>query len=313
MLENGPEQPARERSDVELSPRPPLEIIVLVAPVHDCRSPVTIEPGGKRIDPRSLRWIMNPYDAIALEQALQLRDRIPRTRVSVTCLAAPGAENVARECLAVGADEVVQVCDVAPEVCDPYATAVILAATIRNVDFDLLLCGSRRSDLEHGQVGPILAETMKLPLVSAACNLRPTADRVVVQKRVPGHLVRLSCPLPAVVTIESGPALRYPTYPDRRRAAKHPIRIFSTDTIGIPGDTIGAVARTTVERFTPPKPRRRSAAGAHSSSLSTAARIRKLIGGDALDRTDQATWECKDRESVENVVQHMLREKIVIL
>ena len=63
------------------------EIVVLIAPVHDCLNPVKIEPGGKGIDPSSFRWILNPYDAFALEQALRVRDVIPGTRVRVMAMA----------------------------------------------------------------------------------------------------------------------------------------------------------------------------------------------------------------------------------
>jgi len=63
------------------------EIVIMIAPVHDCLNPVKIEPGGKGIDPSSLRWILNPYDAFALEEALRIRDVIPGTRVRVMAMA----------------------------------------------------------------------------------------------------------------------------------------------------------------------------------------------------------------------------------
>lgn len=292
-----------------------LDIVVLVAPVHDCRNRIAIEPGGKRIDPRSFHWIMNPSDASALETALRLRAATAGARIRVTSMAGPTAEPVLRECLAVGADEVVRVWDDALEACDSYATGVILAAAIQRAHFDVLLCGSRRADLGHGQVGPILTEILKLPFVFAACDVRlgPCADRVVVHKRVPGHLITLSCPLPAMVTLEAGPALRYPRYPDRRRADRCSIPALDLASLGLSVDVIRSLPRTAVERFTPPKPSRRSAAASDASRMSTAARIRRLIGDDVQDTSDRKAWQCKDRESVEKLVQHMLSEKIVVL
>ena len=202
-----------------------LDILVLAAPVHDCRNPITIEPGGKRIDPQSFRWIMNPCDAIALETALRLRETIPATCVRVTSMGGSESEKVLRESLAVGADEVVQVWDDALCGAEPYTTAVVLAAAIRNAHFDLLLCGSRRSDLEHGQVGAILAELMDLPLVCAAREVLPgpTRSYVIVYKRIPGNLLKLKCPLPCGgrYGIGTDPALPEIWGPPSRGEASH--------------------------------------------------------------------------------------------
>lgn len=196
-----------------------LEIVVLIAPVHDCLNPIVTEPGGKRIKSSSLRWVMNPYDAFSLEAALRLRDGVPGSRVRVITMAPVESEGVIRECLSVGADEAGRIWEEGMEDSDPYATASVLAATLRQQSFDLALCGWRRADLEHSQVGPTLAEFLDLPQVTGARDIQVDREvnQILLQKRVPGFLLKLSCPLPAVITMEKGQPLRYPKYRDRQR------------------------------------------------------------------------------------------------
>ncbi|MBI5575952.1 MAG: electron transfer flavoprotein subunit beta, partial [Deltaproteobacteria bacterium] len=110
-------------------------LVVTAAPVHDCRDPVVLDPVRKQVDPASLRWMLNPPDMIALEQALRLRDRIPGTRIRVVSIAPPAAESVLRECLAVGADEVERVWGEGIEGADPHGVASILAAAVRRLPF----------------------------------------------------------------------------------------------------------------------------------------------------------------------------------
>ena len=190
------------------------EIVVLIAPVHDCLNPVKIEPGGKKIDPSSFRWILNPYDAFALEQALRIRDVIPGTRVRVMAMASSDSEQVVRGCLAVGADEAVRIWDDRMEGSDSYATARVLAAALGKQSFDLVLCGWRRADLEHGQVGPALAEILDLPQVTGARKIESADNntRILVDKRVPGYLTKLVLPIacPRHDGKGAGPALSEP-------------------------------------------------------------------------------------------------------
>lgn len=291
-----------------------LEIVVLIAPVHDCLNPVKIEPGGKRIDPSSLRWILNPYDAFALEEALCIRDVTPGSRVRAMAVASSDSEEVLRGCLAAGADDAVRIWDKGMEGSDSYATATVLAAALRKQPFDLLLCGWRRADLEHGQVGPALAEVLDLPQVTGARKIEPTEKEapIRVHKRVPGYLTKLSCPLPALVTMEKGRVLRYPSLAGRHRAARAEIPCLGLDSLGLREENVGASGSTTkLERFTPPKPTRRSAMASTAGKMTAAARLQRIMGGGVQERKDTKIWECPDKPSTQKVAEHMVNEKLI--
>ncbi len=293
-----------------------LEIVVLIAPVHDCLNPIRIEQGGKGIAPSSLRWLMNPYDAFALEEALRLRDVRPEKQITAMTVSPSSAETVLRECLAVGADEGVRIWDPQIEGSDPYATARALAAALAKRPFGLLLCGWRRADLEHGQVGPLLAELLRLPQVTGARKVEPDPGekRLLVTKRVPGFLTRLSCPMPALVTMEKGQVLRYPTLKGRIRAAKAELSLPDLRGIGLSRDAVGpAGSLNRLERFTPPKPTRRSAMASAAGTMTAAARLQRIMGGGVQEKKDSKIWECPDESSVKKVAEHIVKEKMVVL
>jgi electron transfer flavoprotein beta subunit len=291
-----------------------LHIIVLVAPVHDCLNPVRIEPGGKGIDPTSLRWILNPYDAFALEEALRIQDSVLGTRVRVVTMSSADSEEVVRGCLAVGADEALRIWESSMAGADPYATATVLAATLRKQAFDLVVCGWRRADLEQGQVGPVLAESLGLPQVTGARKIEPGRDHnhILVHKRIPGYLTKLSCPLPALVTMEKGQVLRYPTLAGRRRAEKAEIPCLGLETVGLREAHVGTPGSiTALERVTPPKPTRRSAMASAGGTMTAAARLQRIMGGGVQERKDSKIWECPDEPSAKKVVAHILKEKMI--
>lgn len=293
-----------------------LSILVLICPIHDCLNPVKIAENAKSVLPSSLRWILNPCDAFALEAALRIRDRATGTRVLALSASPPEGERVLRECLAAGANEAVRVWDDVLEGSDPYATARILAGATRLFPVDLVLAGARRADLEEGLVGPMTAEILGIPQITAAREIhwQPGAQDLQVVKRAGGQRLRLSCPLPALVTMEKGFPLRYPRLRDRLRADRAPILLLGLGQTGLTEHEAGmAGSLIEIERITPPKPTRRSALAASVSTMSTAARLQRILAGGLQGPRESKIRECRDAESVEKVVEHMIKEKIVIL
>jgi len=178
----------------------------------------------------------------------------------------------------------------------------------------LVLCGWRRADLEHGQVGPALAEILDLPQVTGARKIEPADNntRILVDKRVPGYLTKLSCPLPALVTMEKGQVLRYPSLAGRHRAARTEIPCLGLDTVGLREENVGASGSITrLERFTPPKPTRRSAMASASGKMTAAARLQRIMGGGVQEKKDSKIWECPDEPSTKKAAEHIVREKMI--
>ena len=213
-----------------------------------------------------------------------------------------------------GADEVVRIWDNRMEGSDSYATATVLAAALRKQPFDLVLCGWRRADQEQGQVGPCLAEILGLPQVTGARKVDPVEEnmRALLHKRVPGYLTKLSCPLPVLVTMEKGQVLRYPSLAGRHRAARTDICSLGLDTLGLREEDVGVSGSLTrLERFTPPKPTRRSAMASTAGKMTAAARLQRIMGGGVQEKKDSKIWECPDERSAKKVAEHIVKEKLI--
>ena len=190
----------------------------------------------------------------------------------------------------------------------------VLAAALGKQSFGLVLCGWRRADLEHGQVGPALAEIVDLSQVTGARKIEPldSNTRIRVDKRVPGYLTKLSCPLPALVTMEKGQVLRYPSLAGRHRAARAEIPCLGLDTVGLREENAGASGSITrLERFTPPKPTRRSVMASTAGKMTAAARLQRIMGGGFQEKKDSKVWEYPDEPSVKKVAEHIVKEKMI--
>src|SRR5512138_3453511 len=119
-----------------------MDIVVLVKQVPDTESLVQVAPDGVSIKKDEIKWIMNPYDELAVEEALRIRDAKGGT-VTIVSLGGPKAQETIRTALAMGADKGLLIQDPAAEGGDALATARILAAAVRSLPHDLVIAGQR--------------------------------------------------------------------------------------------------------------------------------------------------------------------------
>ena len=150
-----------------------MKTIVAIKQVPSRDSQLRLNATGKWIDDEDLTFEINEPDAYALEEALQLKEKLGAGEVIALCLGPERAGSTLREALAKGADRAIHiVCD-QPETLDPLAIAKLLAAAVRTEAPDLLLTGLQSDDLGSGQTGVILAEL----LGSSHATLREEARR----------------------------------------------------------------------------------------------------------------------------------------
>jgi electron transfer flavoprotein beta subunit len=145
---------------------------------------------------------INPQDLHALEMGLNLRDRCGG-EITVLSMGPPQAEESIREALAMGADGGILLTDSVFGGADTLATSTVLAQAIRNLAPapDLILCGSRTSDSDTGQVGPQVAEDLRLPHVAYVTSVREEQSGLVVTRRVDRQQETVRVQLPALLTV----------------------------------------------------------------------------------------------------------------
>jgi len=176
---------------------------------------------------------VNPFDLVALEGAVQLKER-HGGEVVVLSMGPQGAEGALREAMARGADRAVLISDEALSGSDLRNTAMALESALRRLGpFDLILSGERSSDGNMGVLGAYLAARLGLPLLPQAVSLPEVEGGHVVAPCDAGEVLVLKAPLPAVVVASREMAKpRLPSLKDKMRAKKSPIERLDCASLG---------------------------------------------------------------------------------
>src|SRR4051812_37738246 len=172
----------------------PMNLLVFVKQVPDTETRIQLQGGA--IDTASVKWVANPYDEFAIEEALRIREKQGSGTVTVLSLGPDRVKEAIKYALSLGADEGVHVQGDGVALADPLAVATVLAAAARKAGFDLILTGKQGVDHDWSQVGIILAELLDLPHVSVVVNLEidAAAKRATARREVEGgaEVVELS-------------------------------------------------------------------------------------------------------------------------
>ena len=220
-----------------------MEIVVLVKQVPDTESLIEIAEDGVSIKTQDIKWVMNPYDEIAVEEALQIRDAQSGSVTVVSMGPAKAAETI-RTALAMGADKGVHINDPAAEGCDPLATARILAAALKELPFDLIIAGHRAVDEDNYQVAAAVAEFLDIPQVSMVIKAELIDGKIRCQRTIEGGTVTVEAALPALFTTQRGlNEPRYASLPGIMKAKKKPMEVKTVADLGIDPATVGAANR----------------------------------------------------------------------
>ncbi|MBX5436217.1 MAG: electron transfer flavoprotein subunit beta/FixA family protein [Alicyclobacillaceae bacterium] len=229
-----------------------MNILVFVKQTFDTEETVVVQ--GGRVSEDNVRFVLNPYDEYAVEQAVQVKEEFGG-EVTVVAVGQERMEQALRTALAMGADKAALVEDDGS--LDEYGVAKVLAAFARRGTYDLLFAGQATVDGASAQTGPRVAEELGVPVVAAILRFTLEGDRAVVERDMEGYSERLSVPLPALFTAQQGlNEPRYPTLPNVMKAKKKPLERLTLEDLGLARERL--LGRTaTVECFVAPKTRQR--------------------------------------------------------
>jgi electron transfer flavoprotein beta subunit len=256
-----------------------MKIFVCIKQVPDTEAKIKLKADASGIDSLGIKWVMNPYDEIAVEEALKLKEAGKATNVTVVTLG-PKARCVdaLRTALAMGADDAVLID--APEDLDPSATAKALAAAIKaeGGEFKIILTGKLAIDDNASSVSQMIAEALSIPHATVISKLEAGDGNVTVEREVEGgtrEIVQLTGP--AVVAANKGLNMpRYASLPGIMKAKKKPIKELTLDAVG----TSAADVRVKFKNYQlpPEKPAVKMLAG---DSASQAQQLAKLLREEA--------------------------------
>ncbi|MEE8115758.1 MAG: electron transfer flavoprotein subunit beta/FixA family protein [Gemmatimonadales bacterium] len=187
-----------------------MKIAVCVKRVPDSEARIKIGADGKGIDESGIKFILNPYDEYAVEQALKLKEAAGDGEVVVVSLGTAAVQATIRAALAMGVDRgILLETDAQP--LDPLGAAQALAAELRDGGFDLILCGKVAIDDYAHATGTMVAELLGIPSVSAITHLQLADGQGTAEREIEGGVEVVEFTLPAVLTAEKG--LNEPRYP----------------------------------------------------------------------------------------------------
>ena len=226
-----------------------MKIIVIISQTQDTEAKISVAPSGDSIDSSAMKWIVNPYDEFAIEEALRVKEKFGGEVILVSMGPARCVEAL-RTGLAMGADSAVHIKDEAFESSDNYAIGKLIANEIKNLgEYDLIFTGFKIIDEESVQVGIQIAEELGIPhvaLVSKIIQIDPDQKRVTCQKEIDGGHVIVEVPLPALITCPDGMnEPRYASLPGIMKAKKKPLKEVTIDAINLEslGLTRGTVGK----------------------------------------------------------------------
>jgi electron transfer flavoprotein beta subunit len=179
-----------------------LKIAVCLKRVPDTVAKITIGPDRKTIDETGIKFVPNPYDEFAVEEALALKERAGGGETVVYTLGGDAAQETLRTALAMGIDRAVLL--QAPGSADGLEVAKAFARELQSGGYDLILFGKLAVDDYNQQVGPMVAELLGLPCVSSIAHLVIADGGVEAEREIEGGIEVVACRLPAVLTCDKG-------------------------------------------------------------------------------------------------------------
>jgi electron transfer flavoprotein beta subunit len=213
-----------------------MKILVPVKRVVDFNVKVRVRPDGSGVDTANVKMSMNPFDEIAVEEAVRLKEKGIVTEIIAVSCGVTACQETLRTALALGADRAILV-ESTVEL-QPLAVAKLLKAIVDKETPQLVILGKQAIDDDANQVGQMLAALLGWPQATFASKIDITDEggqkRATVKREIDGGLETLAMKLPAVITTDlrlNEP--RYATLPNIMKAKKKPLDIIKPDTLGV--------------------------------------------------------------------------------
>ena len=209
-----------------------MKILVAVKRVIDYNVKVRVKSDGSGVETSNVKMSMNPFDEIAVEEALRLREAGTADEIIAVSMGIERCQETIRTALAMGADRGILV--KTDEELEPLAVAKLLKALVEREEPGLVIVGKQGIDGDHSQTGQMLAALLGWPQGTYANELQPEGEGLRVTREIDGGLETVTLKMPAVITTDlrlNEP--RFASLPNIMKAKKKPIDVFAPDDLGV--------------------------------------------------------------------------------
>lgn len=226
-----------------------MNILVLMKQTFDTEETIVVEDG--KISEDGVKFIINPYDEYAIEEAVTLKEELGG-EVTVISVGPSRTEEALRTALAMGADSAILIDD-ERVFGDELTVSRVLAHVIKQKDYDLILGGYTAVDDGSAQVGPRVAEELGIAHVTTIVKLKVDGNKAQLERDVEGNLELIEVELPALFTAQQGlNEPRYPSLPGIMKAKRKTIQRLSLDDLQLSVEDLKAKTEL-IDQFLPPK------------------------------------------------------------
>lgn len=248
-----------------------MKIIVCVKRVVDYNVKVRARADGSGVDMGSAKMSINPFDEIAVEEAIRLKEAGHASEVIVLSMGVPQCQETIRSALAMGADRGVLI--ETDAILQPLAVAKLVKAVVEREQVDLMILGKQAIDDDCNQTGQMLAALLGCAQATFACELSVENDGLKVSREIDGGVQSVRLKLPAVVTADlrlNEP--RYVKLPDIMKAKKKPLERLTPEDL-----EVDVSPRLTLLRATEPAKRQAGIKVAGAAQLVEKLRIEAKV------------------------------------
>ena len=209
-----------------------MKVLVSVKRVVDYNVKVRVKSDGSGVETANVKMSMNPFDEIAVEEAMRLKEAGAAKEVVAVSCGATACQETLRTALAIGADRAILV--ESNDELQPLAVAKLLKAVCEKEKPEIVIMGKQAIDDDSNQTGQMLAALMGWPQATFASKVKVADGKAEVTREVDGGLETVSIKLPAVITTDlrlNEP--RYVTLPNIMKAKKKPLENLKPDALGV--------------------------------------------------------------------------------
>ena len=219
------------------------KIMVCIKRVVDYNVRIRVKPDGSGVNLDGVKMSINPFDEIALEEALRIKERGANIEVVAVSIGVADTQQQLRTALAMGADRAILVQTDAP--IEPLTAAKTFLALAKKENPDLILLGKQAIDDDANQTGQMLAAIWDRPQATYASKIEISAGKAAVTREIDAGLETIEVDLPAVITVDlrlNEP--RYVKLPDIMKAKKKPLDLITLESLGVSAAALLKILKT---------------------------------------------------------------------
>jgi electron transfer flavoprotein beta subunit len=262
-----------------------MNIVVCVKQIHLIYARTGTDPATYFVSEEDRITIVNPYDELAVEEAIRIKEKLRESQVTLVTLGDLIAEKALKRCLAMGADRLIQINDPSFGQLDPWGLSVFLAKGIERLEPDLILCGKEALDENGGQVGAYIADLLGLPYISniVKMDLFPRGGKAIIHRALgKGDKEVLESDLPALFSVGKGlNEPRYPTLPNLLAALEQKIECWNQERLGLQTCDVQPMTQVVEIQYPRPRPKRIPVPDCHLSGFE---RVLHLLAGSRTEK-----------------------------